>query len=110
MAGQNSPLRGLHDGFWHNKKLYLALFSLGRYAYRAWVTSLSLTPAGIWHFCEGRVPLERRIRELREDFALIPHPQLYGQHSVFGNHSFGVQLGDGFPENLRTRKLADLEP
>ena len=50
------------------------LFSLGRYVYRAWVTNLSLTPAGIWHFYDGRAALERRIRELREDFALRKIP------------------------------------
>ena len=50
------------------------LFSVGRYAYRAWVTNLSLTPAGIWHFYDGRAALERRIRELREDFALRKVP------------------------------------
>jgi len=46
------------------------LFSLGRYAYRAWVTNMSVTPAGIWHFCDGRAGMEPRIGELREDFAL----------------------------------------
>lgn len=50
------------------------LFSVGHYAYRAWVTNLSLTPAGIWHFYDGRAALERRIRELREDFALRKVP------------------------------------
>jgi hypothetical protein len=50
------------------------LFSVGRYAYRAWVTNLSLTPAGIWHFYDGRAALERRIRELREDYALRKVP------------------------------------
>ena len=50
------------------------LFSLGRYVYRAWVTDLSLTPAGIWHFYDGRASLERRIRELREDYALRKIP------------------------------------
>jgi hypothetical protein len=51
-----------------------SLFSLGRYVYRAWVTNLSLTPSGIWHFYDGRATLERRIRELREDFALRKIP------------------------------------
>jgi hypothetical protein len=50
------------------------LFSLGRYVYRAWVTNLSLTPAGIWHFYDGRAAMEPRIRELREDFALRKVP------------------------------------
>jgi hypothetical protein len=40
------------------------LFALGRYVYRAWVTNLSLTPAGIWHFYDGRAAMELRIGEL----------------------------------------------
>jgi hypothetical protein len=50
------------------------LFSMGRYIYRAWVTNMSLTPAGIWHFYDGRAGMEPRIRELREDFALRKIP------------------------------------
>jgi hypothetical protein len=50
------------------------LFSMGRYIYRAWVTNLPLTPAGIWHFYDGRAGMEPRICELREDFALHKIP------------------------------------
>jgi DDE family transposase len=50
------------------------LFALGRYLYRAWFTSLPLTPAGVWHFYDGRAAMETRIRELREDFALRKIP------------------------------------
>src|SRR5437763_12862208 len=50
------------------------LFSMGRYIYRAWVTNLPLTPAGIWHFYDGRAGMEPRIGELREDFALRKIP------------------------------------
>jgi len=50
------------------------LFILGRYLYRAWVTNLSLTPAGVWHFYDDRAAMEIRIRELREDFALRKIP------------------------------------
>ena len=50
------------------------LFTLGRYMYRAWVTNLHLTPAGIWHFYDGRAGLEPRIGELREDFSLRKIP------------------------------------
>lgn len=50
------------------------LFAMGRYIYRAWVTNLSLTPAGIWHFYDGRAGMEPRIRELREDFSLRKIP------------------------------------
>lgn len=46
------------------------LFTLERYLYRAWITNLALSPAGIWHFYEGRAGMEPRIRELRDDFAL----------------------------------------
>jgi len=50
------------------------LFAMGRYIYRAWVTNLPLTPAGIWHFYDGRAGMEPRICELREDFALRKIP------------------------------------
>jgi hypothetical protein len=36
------------------------LFTLGRYLYRAWVTNMNLTPAGIWHFYDGRAGMEPR--------------------------------------------------
>ena len=50
------------------------LFTLERYAYRAWHTNLPLTPAGVWHFYDGRAGMERRIREVREDYALTKIP------------------------------------
>jgi hypothetical protein len=50
------------------------LFTLGRYVYRAWVTNMNLTPAGIWHFYDGRAGMEPRICELREDYALRKIP------------------------------------
>lgn len=53
-----------------NQESQSTLFSLGRHVYRVWVTNMNLTPNGIWHFYDGRATLERRIRELREDFAL----------------------------------------
>src|SRR6266852_6234245 len=46
------------------------LFTLARYLYRAWITNLTLSPAGVRHFYDGRAGMEPRIRELREDFAL----------------------------------------
>jgi len=46
------------------------LFTLQRYLYRAWITNLLLTPAGVWNFYDGRAGMEPRIRELRDDFAL----------------------------------------
>src|SRR5258708_1999539 len=53
-----------------NQEAQSTLFSLGRHVYRVWVTNMNLPPNGIWHFYDGRATLERRIRELREDFAL----------------------------------------
>jgi hypothetical protein len=50
------------------------LFAMGRYLYRVWITNLALTPAGVWHFYDGRAAMEPRIRELREDFALRKIP------------------------------------
>lgn len=50
------------------------LFAMGRYLYRAWVTNLALTPAGVWHFYDARAAMEPRIHELREDFALRKIP------------------------------------
>src|SRR5216683_3230121 len=50
------------------------LFTLERYAYRAWHTTLPLRPAGVWQFYDGRAGMERRIREIREDFALPKIP------------------------------------
>lgn len=51
-----------------------SLFTLERHAYRAWFTNLPLTPAGVWHFYDGRAGMEPRIHELREDFALRKIP------------------------------------
>jgi len=50
------------------------LFVMKRYAYRAWHTNLPLKPAGVWHFYDGRAGMERRIREIREDYALTKIP------------------------------------
>src|SRR3989475_917972 len=50
------------------------LFTMGRYMYRAWVTNMDLTAAGVWHFYDGRAAMEPRICELREDYALRKIP------------------------------------
>ena len=50
------------------------LFVMKHYAYRAWHTNLPLTPAGVWHFYDGRAGMERRIREIRDDYALRSIP------------------------------------
>jgi hypothetical protein len=60
--------------FISDQEVQPTLFALGRYVYRAWVTNLALTPAGIWHFYDGRATMEIRIRELREDYALRKIP------------------------------------
>ena len=43
------------------------LFTLERYAYRAWHTNLPLTPAGVWHFYDGRAGMEPRIQRVFGD-------------------------------------------
>jgi hypothetical protein len=50
------------------------LFVMRHYAYRAWHTNLPMTPAGVWHFYDGRAGMERRIREIREDYVLPKIP------------------------------------
>ena len=50
------------------------LFVMKHYAYRAWHTNLPMTPAGVWHFYDDRAGMERRIREIREDYALRKIP------------------------------------
>ena len=50
------------------------LFVMKQYAYRAWHTNLPMTPAGVWHFYDGRAGMERRIREIREDYTLAKIP------------------------------------
>src|SRR5260370_2894310 len=42
------------------------LFILGRYVYRAWVTNLDLTPAGVWHFSHRRAGIDPRTCDLCE--------------------------------------------
>jgi Transposase DDE domain group 1 len=60
------------------------LFTLERYAYRAWHTNLPLTPAGVWQFYDGRAEMEPRIRELREDFALRKIPtRAFAAHALY---------------------------
>jgi hypothetical protein len=50
------------------------LFVMKHYAYRAWHTNLPLTPAGVWHFYDARAGMERRIRDIREDYTLSKIP------------------------------------
>lgn len=46
------------------------LFTMNAYSYSAIVTNLSMTPANIWKFYNGRVQCERDIRGLKEDYYL----------------------------------------
>src|SRR5438309_10401765 len=44
------------------------LFTLERYAYRAWHTTLPLTAGGLWRFYAGGAGMEPRIGEFVGDF------------------------------------------
>jgi hypothetical protein len=46
------------------------LFTLGRYAYHAYVTNLALSPEGVWRFYNDRACLELLIKELKYDYGL----------------------------------------
>lgn len=60
------------------------LFAMGRYVYRVWVTNLALTPAGVWHFYDGRAAMEPRIHELREHAALRKIPTAsFGANALY---------------------------
>ena len=71
---EGPSFRGRAKIHFDKRKCRPTLFAMGRYVYRAWVTNLALTPAGIWHFYDGRATMEIRIRELREDYALSKIP------------------------------------
>jgi hypothetical protein len=74
MAGRRPVVSWWREDSFKKEEAETTLFSMGRYIYRAWVTNMSLTPAGIWHFYDGRAGMEPRIRQLREDFALRKIP------------------------------------
>src|ERR1700675_3136104 len=57
-SGRGSSNHTVHSGALHVSRL----------------TNMHLTPAGIWHFYDGRAGMEPRICELREDFALRKIP------------------------------------
>ena len=60
------------------------LFTMGRYVYRAWHTDLQLTPAGVWQFYDGRAGMERRIREIRGNYALTKIPtQAFAANALY---------------------------
>jgi hypothetical protein len=46
------------------------LFTLGRFAYHAYVTNLPVGPARVWRFYNDRARLELTIKELKQDYAL----------------------------------------
>jgi hypothetical protein len=64
-------------------KAATTLFAMGRYIYRAPVTKLPLTPAGIWHFSDGRSGMERRIGELRVDLAIHKTPTVSSPPALY---------------------------
>ena len=80
------------------RKAQTTLFALGRYAYRAWVTNLPLTPAGVWHFYDDRATMEVRIAELREDYALRKIPtRSFQARSPVPHHGQRRALPDRLP-------------
>jgi hypothetical protein len=50
------------------------LFALGRYAYHAYVTNLSLHPASVWRFYNDRAGLELLMKELKYHYRLSHIP------------------------------------
>lgn len=46
------------------------LFTVNAYSYSAIVTNLTMTPANVWKFYNGRAHCERNIRRLKEDYFL----------------------------------------
>jgi hypothetical protein len=86
------------------------LFALERYLYRAWITNLNLTPAGIWHFYDGRAGMEPRIRELREDFALrkIPTRAFAANALYFEVVRLGYNLVTAFQRTCLPEEWQDL--
>lgn len=46
------------------------LFTLGRYAYHAYVTNLAVSPERVWRFYNDRARIELIIKELKYDYAL----------------------------------------
>ncbi len=66
------------------------LFALGRYAYRAWVTNLSLTPLGVWHFYDARATIEPRIASCSKitryaKFPRAPSPPMHCSWKSFAS-------------------------
>jgi hypothetical protein len=86
------------------------LFTLDRYAYRAWHTNPPLTPTGVWHWYDGRAGMEPRIREIREDYCVAEdsHACFCGQRSLSGSRSLGLQLGHSFSADLSSQRMASL--
>jgi hypothetical protein len=91
------------------------LFTLGRYQYRCWVTSMNLTAPGVQRFYDGRATIELRIRELRQDFALgnIPTRQFAANALYLEIIRFAYNLVTAFqriclPENWHSFTLQTL--
>jgi hypothetical protein len=87
------------------------LFTLERYAYRAWHTNIALTPEGVWHFYDGRAGMERRIREILGGLCTgeDSHARVCSQCPVSGSNSARLQPGHRFSANLSSRRMAKLD-
>ncbi len=57
------------------RQAQLKLLKMDRYAYRVIVTSIDLTPSGVFHFYDGRGGMmERIVRILKDDFPYAKAP------------------------------------
>src|SRR5450432_882065 len=74
MVGRRPVVSWWHEDSFKKKKPRLLCFPWDVTSIVPGSTNMSLTPAGIWHFYDGRAGMEPRIRELREDFALRKIP------------------------------------
>ena len=64
----------LREKLTEKRKEQLQLFTLENYSYRTMVTSMKLTPVGVFNFYEGRAGLERIIRTLKDDYPFANAP------------------------------------
>ena len=74
------------------------LFSLGRYAYHAFVTNLHLRPLSIYRFYNDRATVELIIKELKADYPLakIPTHQFAANEAYFHLLLFAYNLVNWF--------------
>ena len=74
------------------------LFTLGRYAYHAFVTNLHLRPLSIYRFYNDRATVELIIKELKADYPLakIPTHQFAANEAYFHLLLFAYNLVNWF--------------